>query len=355
MAKVNDIVRFLNATGGGRVSRIEGNVAYVEDADGFEQPVLLRECVVVDASKPKATAYDRPITPAPSKEEKKTAAPQPSQLPLIETPEGETLNVLLAYEPQEPRHINTTSFHAYLVNDSNYYLYVAYMTRGDNDSGTWSTRFHGIVEPNIQVLLEEFHHSDLPEMSRVAVQYIAFKHGKDFKLKNPALVEHRLDTTKFYKIHCFHDCEYFDSPVIALDVVRNDRPAKQLVIDSGELERAMQLKRSENRPGRRPVEKHTKNKGEIIECDLHIAELIDTTAGMSNADMLQLQLSKFHEVMRDNLRRPGAKVVFIHGKGEGVLRKALLDELRRKYPRCEAQDASFREYGFGATLVKIHP
>ena len=45
--------------------------------------------------------------------------------------------------------------------------------------------------------------------------------------------------------------------------------------------------------------------------------------------------------------------VFIHGKGEGVLRKALLDELKRKYPRCEAQDASFREYGFGALLVII--
>ncbi|MDD6778156.1 MAG: DUF2027 domain-containing protein, partial [Bacteroidales bacterium] len=126
MAKVNDIVRFLNATGGGRVSRIEGNVAYVEDADGFEQPVLLRECVVVDASKPKATAYDRPITPAPSKEEKKPATPQPTELPLVETEEGDTLNVVLAFEPRELRHINTTCFDSYVVNDSNYYLYVAY-------------------------------------------------------------------------------------------------------------------------------------------------------------------------------------------------------------------------------------
>ena len=116
----------------------------------------------------------------------------------------------------------------------------------------------------------------------------------------------------------------------------------------------MQQKRNADRPNRRPVEKHNKVKGEIIECDLHINELVDTTAGMSNSDMLQLQLDKFNEVMRENLRRPGAKVVFIHGKGEGVLRKALLDELRRKYPRCEAQDASFREYGFGATLVKLH-
>ena len=33
--------------------------------------------------------------------------------------------------------------------------------------------------------------------------------------------------------------------------------------------------------------------------------------------------------------------------------KAILDELKRKYPRCEAQDASFREYGFGATLITV--
>lgn len=353
MAKVNDIVRFLNATGGGKIIRIEGNIAYVEDNDGFEQPVLLRECVVVDESKPKATAYDRPIIPAPSKEQKLPEVQKPATPPVIETEEGDTLNVVLAYEPKEIKHLNTTSYYAYLVNDSNYYLYVSYMSRGDNANGMWRTRFHGIVEPNIQVLLEEFASDALIDMSHVAVQYVAFKDGKDFKLKNPALVELRLDTTKFYKMHCFHDNEYFDSPVIALDIVKNDRPAKAMVIDSGELERAMQEKRREERPTRKPVQKH-QQKSEIIECDLHIAELIDNTAGMSNTDMLNLQLDKFREVMDANIKHTGAKIVFIHGKGEGVLRKALLTELKRKYPRCEAQDASFREYGFGATLVKIH-
>lgn len=357
MAKVNDIVRFLNATGGGRISRIKDNIAYVEDEDGFEQPVLLRECVVVDASKPKATAYDRPIVPAPSKEQKlpeRASKPQADALPVVETEEGEELNMVLAYEPKEIKHLNTTSYYAYLVNDSNYYMYVTYMTRGDDSDGLWHTRFHGIVEPNIQVLLEEFASADLTEMSHVAVQYVAFKQDKGFKLKNPALVEQRLDTTKFYKLHCFHDNEYFDSPVIALDIVHNDRPARMMTIDSGELERAMQEKRAVECPSRRPVQKHEKHKGEIIECDLHIAELVDTTAGMSNSDMLNLQLDKFREVMNANAKHAGAKIVFIHGKGEGVLRKAILDELRRKYPHCEAQDASFREYGFGATLVKIH-
>ena len=37
MVKVNDIVRFLNDVGGGRVSRIVDKTVYVEDEDGFEE------------------------------------------------------------------------------------------------------------------------------------------------------------------------------------------------------------------------------------------------------------------------------------------------------------------------------
>lgn len=352
MAQVNDIVRFLNQTGGGRITRIVENVAYVEDEDGFEQPALLRECVVVESSKPKPTAYDKPVAPLPSKE---VIAETPKPMPVVETEEGDTLNIVLAYEPRELKHLNTTSYDAYLVNDSNYYLYFVYMTKSDNDA-EWVTRYHDVVEPNIQVHIEEFDHSLLVQMDRVAVQYVAFKEGKGFKLKNPALVEHRLDTTKFYKMHCFHENEYFDTPVIALDIVKNDRPARMITVNSADLERAMKEKRDAERVQRKPVEKHekqAKKKGEIIECDLHIHELLDTTAGLSNKDMLDVQLNEFRRVMDENKNRKGAKIVFIHGKGEGVLRKALLDELKRRYPRCEAQDASFREYGFGATLITV--
>ena len=58
--------------------------------------------------------------------------------------------------------------------------------------------------------------------------------------------------------------------------------------------------------------------------------------------------------MTQHLRRKGQKIVFIHGKGEGVLRKAVIELLKKDYPKAELQDASFREYGFGATLVTIH-
>ena len=70
--------------------------------------------------------------------------------------------------------------------------------------------------------------------------------------------------------------------------------------------------------------------------------------------MLNLQLDTVRKTMSQHSRRKGQKIVFIHGKGEGVLRKAVLELLKKEYPKAELQDASFREYGFGATLVTIH-
>ena len=47
--KLGDTVRFLNAMGGGVVTKIDAKkgLVYVEDADGFEIPTLERDCVAV--------------------------------------------------------------------------------------------------------------------------------------------------------------------------------------------------------------------------------------------------------------------------------------------------------------------
>ena len=95
----------------------------------------------------------------------------------------------------------------------------------------------------------------------------------------------------------------------------------------------------------------------LLECmqfiELHIGELLDDTHGMSNSEILNYQLDKFREVLEQYKNKREQRIVFIHGKGDGVLRKALLDELKRKYPTFRHQDASFQEYGFGATMITI--
>lgn len=344
MVKIGDIVRYLNAVGGGKVSRVDGNVAYV-DEDGFETPVLIKECVVVTPAQPAKGQESKYVAPA--------VAPRQPEAPteqIVETDEGDRLNIVLAYEAEEIKHLNTTEYDAYLVNDSNYFLYFTYITRADGRG--WVTRYADIAEPNMQVHLQHLTREDIPDIDRVAIQYIAFKRDKEFKLKAPVAVEYAVDTTKFFKLHCFRENVYFDTPVIAFDIVKNDIPQRSMVIDSGRLEEAMKSKRLADRQERRPVEKR-KERPQLIEVDLHIDELLDNKAGLSNTDMLNVQLKEFNRVMEENLRHKGQKIVFIHGKGEGVLRNALLKELRLKYKHCDVQDASFREYGFGATQVTI--
>ena len=137
-----------------------------------------------------------------------------------------------------------------------------------------------------------------------------------------------------------------------LPLIENDLPAGDIPVDAKSLERAMQEKKVPQPQTHKPA-RHKQPKEGPVEVDLHIHELVDTTTGMSNADMLQLQLQTFRDTLDHYKNEKGRKIVFIHGKGDGVLRRAILEELQRKYKNYEYQDASFREYGFGATQVTI--
>ena len=103
------------------------------------------------------------------------------------------------------------------------------------------------------------------------------------------------------------------------------------------------------------IQKETvrKQPDNTLEVDLHAHELLDTTAGMDARDIKAYQLKTVRDTLEKNAKEKGRKIIFIHGNGEGVLRKAILDMLRRDFPKYETQDASFQQYGFGATMVTV--
>lgn len=348
--KVGDKVRFLSEVGGGTVTGfVNKDTVKVEDADGFEVPMPARECVVIvtDDYNIKRKTSDKPQTNNKS-EERKVSAPQFIARP-VETREGEVLNVFLAYVPMDTKAISTTPFEAYLINDSNYYIYYNYLSA---EGKAWKCRSQGMIEPNTKLFLEEFTKEILNEMEHVAVQLVAFKESKSFMLKPATCVELRIDTVKFYKLHTFQDSMFFEEPALIYDIIKNDRPIKQMYVNAKEIEEVLLTKKSADRPASTPIVKRTV-KNAILEIDLHIDELLDDTTNMDNKDILQYQLDKFHEVLSEYKDKREQKIVFIHGKGDGVLRKAILDELRHKYKTYSSQDASFKEYGFGATMVTI--
>lgn len=348
--KIGDKVRFLSEVGGGIVKGFQGkDIVLVEDTDGFDIPMPMRECVVIDTDD---YNMKRKAAPAPSKAEG-PAKPMKPEMPAVqrqpETRGGDMLNVMLAFVPEDVKAISSTSFEAYLVNDSNYYLYYMYLSA---EGKAWKARSHGLIEPNMKFLLEEFTKEALNEMEHVAVQFFAFKDGKPFSVKPVISVELRIDTVKFYKLHTFSESDFFEQPALIYEIVTNDVPAKKVYISAEDIQNALLQKKEVEKPKSQPIVKRGSSNG-IIEIDLHINELLDDAHGMSNSEILNYQLDKFREVMEKYKSKREQKIVFIHGKGDGVLRKALLDELKRKYNTCRYQDASFQEYGFGATLVTI--
>lgn len=384
-------MRYLNAVGGGRILRIEGQTAIVDD-DGFETPVPVRECVVVRTAEQDAASRPKPAANAPvvgakiaasaqkTAQSSATTVPAGTPAPVVapsapsglgtgyaddtendmeeeETPNGNLLNVVLGFEAINPKEMSHSDYEASLVNDSNYYLYFTFLTATDDAPESWTTRYAGVVEPNIQVLLGTFTPHDVSGFDRLAVQFVAFKRRAAFEPKAPVSVSYKVDTTKFFKLHCFRQNMYFDAPVLAFPIVSDDKPcnAPRPQVNAAELQREMRRKNAVDtrRPVRRRVERHADNPNEPLVVDLHISELVDNTRGLSNADMLNLQIDRFREVMRQNMRHVGRRIIFIHGKGEGVLRQALMKELSHMFKGHDVQDASFREYGYGATQVTI--
>ena len=350
--KIGDKVRFLSEVGGGIVTGFQGkDFVLVEDADGFDIPMPIRECVVIETD-------DYNMKRKPGSSTPKTEGPvkpvKPEMPVILRQPEvrgGDTLNVFLAYVPEDAKAMMTTPFEAYLVNDSNYYVTFLYMSV----EGTgWRVRFQGTVEPNTKLFMEEFDRSVLNDMERVCVQCLAYKQEKTFLLKPAVQVELRIDTVKFYKLHTFQPSDFFEEDALVYDVVKDDVPARTVFVNAEQLQEALLKKSADERPVRQPARKAEQPKNGIIEIDLHIRELLDNTAGLSNKEMLDCQMKEFRRVMDENQKNKGQKIVFIHGKGEGVLRSELLKELKRVYKNCTYQDASFREYGFGATMVTIH-
>lgn len=372
--KIGDKVRFLSEVGGGVVTGFQGKeIVLIEDADGFDIPMPIRECVVIEtddyniptsasnAAKKRAeeqsaarTVSVMPKSSSPvsgiESQAERLAKPQVSVYRQPEVKGGDTLNVYLAFVPEDIKAVSTTPFEAYLVNDSNYYMYYTYASA---EGKSWTARSHGLIEPNTKLLLEEFEKSELNDRERVAVQLVAFKDNRSFVMKPAVNVEIRIDTVKFYKLHTFQMTDFFDTPALMYDVVKNDSSSKQVYVSAEELQDALMQKKTVESSSKPKTIVKRGGKNEIIEVDLHIGELLDDTRGMSNREILGYQLDKFCEVMEQHKNKREQRIVFIHGKGDGVLRKALLDEMKRKYPACKTQDASFQEYGFGATMVTI--
>ena len=88
------------------------------------------------------------------------------------------------------------------------------------------------------------------------------------------------------------------------------------------------------------------------EVDLHIEELTENEGNMKPEQMLKLQLDYAVKCLNEAITENLDRIIFIHGVGQGVLKKELCKEFD-KYKGIHYFAASMAKYGTGATEVYI--
>ncbi len=249
--KIGEKVRFLNEVGGGIVKGFQGkDIVLVEDADGFDIPMLRSQVVVIEtnANNFEVKKKDEPAAAPRVRYVEDNVADDPSERPVAFQPKpqerkgGDLMNVCLAFVPEDSRELSKTRFEAYLVNDSNYYVCATF---ANNEGAAWHLRWQGLIEPNTKILIDTFERADLGGLERLSVQLIAWKQDKPFMLKPAVAVELRLDVVKFYKLHVFRQTPFFREPALVYDVVRDDRPVKQVFVEAGDVLEALKATAAE--------------------------------------------------------------------------------------------------------------
>ncbi len=368
--KVGDKVKYLDRVGGGTVTRIKSRKeVWILEEDGFEVPANISDLVVVDPANFYFPQKDNnsslygtqtPSQPATSPSETPSSSAEEEQAydfdDFEETPEGEKLSIYMAFVPTNIKDFQNSEVEVYLVNDSNYYLNFQWLLGKENVRIAKAD----VLEPMTTLRLLSLQRNELNDMQDQRFQATAFK-KHDFTPKPAIDIVFGIRPVKFYKLHCFSGNEYFETPAMMLPLVEKDafNLSMQLDVEATtqmmqlDVEAARQIIIAKDKVQQRTPNRKKINNKEPLEIDLHINNLLDSTAGMSPKDMFDYQMNKFHEVMRANLKKKGQRIVFIHGKGDGVLRAEILKQLRQKYPSCYVQDASFQKYGFGASMVTI--
>ena len=388
--------------GGGKVAGFQGkNIVLVEDEDGFQIPTPINEVVVVqqddysmarainrkaenDAQRASETPLSKGHRSITSMlrdgQDEEIDMEVPDELddtkeitfrrPAEERKGGNQLSAFLAFVPLDVKQITNPRFEVYFVNDSNYFMQCAVASAEGN---SWNLKYQGEIEPNTKLFLDEIGRDEINRLDRLAVQVLSYKREKAYIMKPAVDVQLRVDLVGRRMVHTIQDSQFFDSPCLLFTLIANDQPARSLVVDPKQLKREM-YRNGKDDEAKAPTQKQRdqlvrrygddQSKGkrkhssfphhdDIIVVDLHAEELLDTTAGLSPKDILDYQLKVFRDTLADYAGSKGQKIVFIHGKGEGVLRRALIHELTYKYKTYTYQDASFQEYGYGATQVTI--
>lgn len=338
--KVGDIVKFLNDVGGGKVTKIlDKETALILNDTGFEVPVMINE-LLPDANESKYNSVPIPVI----KEDKKDII---EEEPIYT--DSQDVNFYLSFVPKDQKLIEDSDSDIYLINDSNYFVFYNYAVQ----KGEKYVSITGKLEPNVKENIDILKINSLQDSVNIIIQLIYYD-TKKYSVREPVSNHLKIKSTRFLKQSSYKENDFFDELAIVIPVVEENAMQEAIEqLKKKDVDGIIKQKEVENKILNKPKEYKEKEKRNIKEVDLHIHELTDDEAGLSDNDKLQYQLDVFHKEMISAIKENYRRIVFIHGVGSGSLKFKIRRELQHKYKKYQFQDASFKEYGYGATMVLL--
>jgi hypothetical protein len=354
--KVGDKVKFLDENGGGIISKIiSPSMVNVTIEDGFEIPILTSELLKIEIEAPIDSPshmfkedFNVDVNNAPQT----NYEADERNIPLLNNPAKGKVDqgIYLAYVPHDQKWLITGLIDIYLVNHTeNDVLYNFFLDIKDEG---YSGIDYGSVSPGAMILIESVEREEIEKWTKGIVQ-VLFHQEEAQKILHPGNANFKVRPTRFYAESSYQSSSIIDSKAILISLIPiSAQPAisqSDLPIKDNTLETKI-IQAKEIKP-EHVIEKHKTSPREAV-VDLHIYELVENHEKMENNEMLSIQMKYFTQCLESAIANHITKVTFIHGVGTGVLKTAIR-EVIKDYPNISHNDASMKQFGYGATDVLI--
>jgi hypothetical protein len=357
---IGDKVRFLNDVGGGTVTKIINKTTVgVQTDDGFEIPALDSELVIIGQGDEKLksiipdketsgtkTISKKPVSAA-NADIKKHSEPVPVAVSRKEEidPKGNTISLYLAFVPESSSKLTAGNQSLYIINDSDYRVFYSLSAW---NIGNVTPLKSGILLPDSKELVKNYGNNELNNQLVINIQSIFFKNTQ-YVVQQPEYSDITINPIKLCKDSSFIENDFFEQNAYIISIADSKQEELLKQITNEAVSNSIKQKDTAPKP---KVQKDVKLDTEEI--DLHIEELVDNHQNLSNGEIVQLQIARFETALEGGIRSNSTKkMIFIHGVGNGKLKFEIKKILDTKYSKLKYQDASFKEYGYGATLVYI--
>jgi hypothetical protein len=338
--KIGDKVRFLNEKGEGVVTKIiNKNSVGVTVEDGFEIPFLINELVTIHDETEKSI-------PAPVVIEEPAVVYINDSESRKETEKG----IYIAISPEKENNIQHSDFNFWLINHTAYDIFFCFsLLKGKK----YEVFEKGEADAFNSKLIETIIKKNIDDYSTVKLDII-FYSTRPFDHQQPVSEIIRIKPVKLFKPNAFVKNDFIPEPAIVMSVFSFNQPDYFFSkAESRDTDLSKLLFQKKGAPQNAKTSKpHKINNPEYeMEIDLHIEELIDNYGGMSNAEIIQVQLRHFQKALDKAINEHYRSLTVIHGVGNGRLKQEVRNILISMNLRFH--DGSYSKYGFGATEVII--